>query len=77
VAKINKKNKALRLLGLKIRQLRTAKGWTLEQAEDQGYTSWRHLQQIESGNKNITLETILRICKLFKVTPSELLKDIE
>lgn len=76
MSKSNKKTKAFRLLGLKVRQLRQAKGWTLEDAEAHGYTSWRHLQQIESGNKNITLETILRLSKLFGISPAELLKDI-
>jgi len=76
VSKANKKLKAFRVFGLKVRQLRQAKHWTLEDAETHGYPSWRHLQQIESGNKNVTLETILRLSKLFDVTPSELLKDI-
>lgn len=52
--------------GLHIRLLRQEHGWV----------SWRHLQQIESGQKNVTLETIIKLAKLFKITPSELLKDL-
>ena len=62
-------------LGAKIRALRTKKGWTLEETEEHGWPSWRHLQKIESG-KNITVTTLWRLAKVLGVSPAELLKDL-
>lgn len=59
-------------VGLKIRSIRMEKGWTLEQTEERGYPSWRHLQKVEAG-KNMTLATIFRIAKVLKVSPKDLL----
>lgn len=55
----------LRKLGLHLRKLREQKGWTLEEAEDHGWPSWRHLQQIETGKKNITVLTLKRLADLY------------
>lgn len=62
-------------LGLRIRQIRNAKGWTLEECEEHGWPNWNHLQRIESG-KNITVQTLINISNLFGMHPSEILKDI-
>ena len=60
-------------LGKKLKALRAVKGWTLEETEQHGWTSWRHLQKIEAG-KNVTLITLTRLGKLYGVEPYELLK---
>lgn len=74
--KIEPKSKAsLKKVGAKIRQLRQQHGWTLEETEEHGWPSWRHLQKIEAG-KNITLVTLFSVAKLLKIHPSELLKDL-
>ncbi len=63
-----KKNRlVIEALGLRLRQIRERKGWTLEQTEEHGWVSWRHLQRIESG-KNVTLITLYRVAKLYGVT---------
>lgn len=62
-------------LGLRIRQMRLERGWTLEDTEEYGYPSWRHLQTIESG-KNINIFTLVNIANLFGVHPSEILIDL-
>ena len=62
------------MVGLKLRQLRSQKGWTLEDAEEHGWTSWQHLQKLEAGKK-MNLATIYRLSKLYKIHPSEILKD--
>lgn len=67
--------KVLRQLGLRVRELRNEKGWTLEECESHGWTNWRHLQTIEAG-KNITVETLINLANLFSVHPSELLEDV-
>lgn len=55
----------------RIKKLRLERGWTLEETEEHGSISWRHLQRIESG-ANFTMYTLFRICKLFKVKASDL-----
>lgn len=65
----------LKRLGLKLRAIRTERGWTLEAAEEHGWPSWRHLQKIEAG-KNITVTTLLKLSKLYKMKLSDLLKDV-
>ena len=67
--------KASIAIGLKIRSLREAKGWTLEDCEEHGWPQWTHLQRLESG-KNMRIDTLVRVANLFGVHPSELLKDI-
>ncbi len=67
--------KAYRAIGLKIRSLRESKGWTLEDAEEQGEISWQQLQKIESG-RNITVRTIINLANLFGVHPAVLLEDV-
>lgn len=62
-------------LGLRIRQIRAEKGWTLEDCEEHGWPNWTHLQRIEAG-KNITIYTLVNIANLFGMHPSEILKDI-
>lgn len=68
-------NKAYRAIGLKIRALREAKGWTLEDTEEHGWHSWQQLQKIESG-RNVTVRTLIALSNLFGVHPSILLEDI-
>lgn len=65
--------KFLKKLGLRLRQIRESKGWTLEQTEEHGWHSWRHLQRIESG-KNVTIVSLRRLSKVFKITVLDLLK---
>ena len=67
--------KYLKRVGTKIRGLRIAKDWTLEDVEEHGWNNWQHLQKIEAG-KNITLVTLRRVAQLYKLDPSELLKGV-
>lgn len=68
--------KLIKKLGIKLREIRNSKGWTLEETENQGWPNWRHLQKIESG-KNITLATLIKISNLYSIKLSELIKSIE
>ena len=67
--------KSLQKVGGTVRKLRLERGWTLEETEQHGFPSWRHLQKIEAG-KDITLATLFNVAKLLKVHPSELLKEL-
>ena len=68
-------DKVYRVIGLKVRALREARGWTLEDTEEHGWNSWQQLQKIESG-RNVTVKTIVKLATLFNVHPSVLLQDI-
>lgn len=63
----------IKQLRQRIRKLRQERGWTLEETEEHGWKSWRHLQKIEAGG-NFTMYTLWRICKLFKIRPYDLFK---
>jgi transcriptional regulator with XRE-family HTH domain len=71
----NQSKKVLKRLGLRLRSIRNDKGWTLEQTEEHGWTSWRHLQKIEAG-KNITVVTLIKLARLYKLPLAEIFKDI-
>ncbi len=67
--------KYLKKLGIRIRGLRTEKGWTLEDVEEHGWNNWQHLQKIEAG-KNITIVTLRRVAQLYRISAADLLKDV-
>lgn len=67
----------MKRLGLAIRAKREELGWTLEEVEAHGYNFWQHWQKVEAGEKNITFITVVTICKVLKIHPSELLKRLE
>ena len=48
-------------LGLRIRALREAQGWTLEKAAERSDLDLKHLQKIEAGMLNVTLVTLVRL----------------
>jgi transcriptional regulator with XRE-family HTH domain len=52
---------AARKLGLRVRSLRRARGWTLEGLAERADLDLKHLQKIEAGSLNVTLVTIVRI----------------
>jgi transcriptional regulator with XRE-family HTH domain len=67
--------KASVAFGKRVRAMRMAKGWSLEECEEHGWPSWRQLQRIETGH-NPTLKSIVNIANLFGVHPKVLLEEI-
>jgi cytoskeletal protein RodZ len=63
----------LKRLGMRLREIRLEKGWTLEDVEEHGWNDWRHLQKIESG-KNCTVLTLAKLARIYKISLSELMK---
>jgi Helix-turn-helix. len=55
--------RAAKALGLQVRALRQAKGWTLEEAAEKGDLDLKHWQKIEAGTVNVTLVTLVRIAE--------------
>lgn len=68
--------KFLKRLGLRLREIRQEKGWTLEQVEEKGWPNWRHLQKIEAG-KNVTIASLIRLAKVYGVSVKELIPEHE
>lgn len=63
-------------LGLRFRQFRLAKGLRQEDMEPLGI-NFRYYGKIERGLANLTLETMLRLCEIFEVTPVQLFSFFE
>ena len=63
-------------LGLRFRQLRLAKGLRQEDLEQLGI-NFRYYGKIERGLVNLTLDTLIRLCDIFEVTPAELFSFME
>lgn len=74
MTKLSSEDKFLKALGARLRSIRLEKGWTLEETEEHGWPNWRHLQKIELG-KNVTVTTLYRVSKLYKVELSDILQD--
>jgi transcriptional regulator with XRE-family HTH domain len=60
----------MRLLAQRIRYLRQQAELTQEQMQDWGF-NYRYYQEIESGTANLTVKTINRLARAFKVPPIE------
>lgn len=60
-------------VGDNIRAARKKRELTQEDMQKYGF-NWRHYQEIEAGRINITIETLARLSKIFKVEVSELVK---
>ena len=58
-------------LGLRLKELRLARGLKQEDLEKWGF-SYRYFGRIERGLVNPSLETLTRLCDIFKVSMSDL-----
>lgn len=66
--------KSLNRIGEKIKVLREAKGWTQQYVFDEyGF----NMSRIESGRSNLTVSSLIKLLKIFNVSPANFFKDIE
>jgi transcriptional regulator with XRE-family HTH domain len=63
-------------LGRRIRELRVKEGWSQEEFAANCNLHRSHMGEIERGNANITLSTLLVISIKLQTTVSALFKDI-
>ena len=61
----------MRLMGKRVRQLRTEKGLRQEDMCEFGF-DYKYYQRIEYGEKNLTLKTLNKLAKAFDVPVAEL-----
>lgn len=64
----------LERVAVNVVRLRTARGWSQEDAADACELGRRHFQSVEAGTLNLTVTTLSRLSSGFEVDPSELLR---
>ena len=65
----------LQQVGRNLKAARIRRGLKQTDIEEKIGLTYRHYQSIEAGKVNVTLETLYRLSKLFRVPVEELLKD--
>lgn len=66
-----------RELGKRIRELRDSRDWSQEQMGEASGLHWTYIGQVERGERNLTLESIHKIAKAFKMKISVLFEGID
>lgn len=69
--------KILKKLAERIKSVRKAKGWTLEEAGNGGNKDRQSIHRLESGDYNPSIIYLIELCRGFEMDVSELLKDID
>jgi transcriptional regulator with XRE-family HTH domain len=69
-------SQVLKKLGARIRELRVKRGWSQEEFAANCNLHRSHMGEIERGNANITLSTLLVITFKLQITVSALFQDI-
>lgn len=62
-------------IGKKLRDMRKQKGWSQEQVADSLYLSQSAYARIENGESCSWANNLDQICKVFEITPEELVKN--
>jgi len=70
-------NDPKKLVGMRIRELRLAKGFSQEALADEAGVHRTYMGSVERGERNISLDNIVRIARALKVGPSNLLQTIK
>lgn len=65
-----------RIVGERVRDLRMKRGVSLRQFAVQSGFNPNVLSRIERGDHNVTLETLIRLCRALDTTPAELLRGV-
>lgn len=61
------------IIGKNIRNARLTMGYTIEELAEQLDLSWSYVGLIERGERCPSLSTLLEICKIFLLTPNDLI----
>lgn len=66
-----------RAFGLRVRELRAERGWSQEETAEATGLHWTYIGQVERGERNLTLLSIQKIAKGFKIEIRELFKGLD
>lgn len=69
-------NSARRRIAVSIRRLRSIRGLSQEALAQRSSLSPRHLQKMEAGEVNVTIESLSRVADALSVDISELFKPV-
>jgi transcriptional regulator with XRE-family HTH domain len=69
-------NDPKKLVGMRIRELRLARGISQEALADEAGVHRTYMGSVERGERNISLENIVKIARALKVAPGTLLQKI-
>jgi transcriptional regulator with XRE-family HTH domain len=64
------------VFGQRLRAQRKEQGWTLRFLAARAGVHWTYLGQVERGERNVSLLTILRVAKALDLDPGVLLKGL-
>ena len=67
---------ASRAFGQRVLQLRKTRGWSQEVLDQHSGLHWTYIGQVERGERNLTLLSIQKIAKGFKIEMVELFKGL-
>jgi transcriptional regulator with XRE-family HTH domain len=70
-----KTSQVLSLMGSRIRKLRKEKGWTQETLAENADINDKEVSHIELGNRNVTIETLIKISECLDTLPSIILAE--
>jgi transcriptional regulator with XRE-family HTH domain len=65
-----------RAFGQRVRELREARDWSQETLDHHSGLHWTYIGQVERGERNLTLLSIQKIAKGFKIEIAELFKGL-
>jgi len=65
-----------RVFGLRARERRKMKGWSMERLADECGIHWSMIGQIERGQCNVGLHNIVKVAAGLDVDPSELVRGL-
>lgn len=63
--------------GKRVRALREKLDWSQEQMGEASGLHWTYIGQVERGERNLTLESIQKIAKAFRVKIAELFQGLD
>lgn len=70
-------NDPKKLLGKRIREIRVSTGVSQEALADKAGVHRTYMGSVERGERNISLENIVRIARALRVPPADLLADLK
>jgi transcriptional regulator with XRE-family HTH domain len=72
---LQSETQVLRQIGHRIKALRAAKAWSQEMLAQKAYLHRTYIAEIETGNRNPSVRSLIKIANAFKVPVGELFPD--